>query len=1020
MIGRVRRLGGRILRSVGLRGGAPKASAVTAPDWAAEVAESGVLDADWYRGHYPDVAGAEDPAAHFVAFGAIENRKPNPYIDPEWYGAANASAIPAGMPPLVHYLRHGWREKRDPSPYFDIRIFERLSEWSPQSGEEPVSRFLREGVPGLTPPPTLDQSALRPSVEIGAGSALGGLTLEDRRQEILESGAFHAAWYRGRYPDLAALPDVMEHFVRSGLVEGRQPNPYFDPMWYAAEHGQAMRDGLPPFLHYLRHGWRDMRNPSPKFDLASYAALTGWSPADGEEPVARFMRDGLPGVEGVRSVDPERPDTFINIGRDAHVPVMPGSQMRLPLDFRPAERAAEAGSFTPNRLTIHWIVPDFAPGSGGHTTIFRMIRMLGLRGHRQTIWVHGTQFHAHGGAAYDTIAKHFMALDAQVMMVGEGDIRSAPGDVVIATDWASVWIARAMAHVKRTFYFVQDFEPLFYPRGAESLLADATYDMDVDCICASPWLKTKMEERGRWARAFHLAADRDLYLPGPDQTGEQPLGARQPERPRIAFYARRFTARRAVDLGLLALEELSRRGHAFFVDFFGANEVIETADYPFIVHGVRKPSELAALYAEATIGVVFSATNYSLVPQEMMASGLPLVELDVESTRAIYPDGIVTPAAVDPVRIADAMEALLFDPERRARQRAAASEWVAQFSWKGAADVIEGALTDRLGALGHVATAPAPAPDTPKVSVVIPTLDGGERLMDVLDCVKAQVLSAPFEILVIDSGSSDGTLERMEADPRIMVHRIDKSAFGHGRTRNLGVELTSGDYVAFLTQDALPVGDNWLADLVIALDHYPMAAGAFGRHVALPDADPFTKRDMDAHFRQFLDLPLIHARDTDPARWATGDVGWRQILHFYSDNSSILRRSVWKEIPMRDVAYGEDQLFARDIVEAGYQKIYVPSSVVEHSHDYDADETYERARTESAFFYEHFGYDLMADGNAMQPVLDGLNASDEAWALAHGIRAEAIETRLALNAARLRGHLDGRREAQGTPETGTS
>ncbi|MEM7567680.1 MAG: glycosyltransferase, partial [Pseudomonadota bacterium] len=496
----------------------------------------------------------------------------------------------------------------------------------------------------------------------------------------------------------------------------------------------------------------------------------------------------------------------------------------------------------------------------------------------------------------------------------------------------------------------------------------------------------------------------------------QPAGARQtnaqPERPRIAFYARRFTARRAVDLGLLALEELSRRGHAFFVDFFGADQVIEAADYPFINHGVVSPTQLAALYRDATIGVVFSATNYSLVPQEMMASGLPLVELDVESTQAIYPDAVATRAAVDPIRIADAMEALLFDPERRARQRDAASEWVAQFSWDGAVDVIESALTERLAELGHVATAPAPTPDTPKVSVVIPTLNGGERLMDVLERVKAQTLGAPFEILAIDSGSTDGTLERMEADPAVMVHRIPKSEFGHGRTRNLGVELTSGDYVAFLTQDALPVGDNWLSDLVIALDHYPMAGGAFGRHIALPDADPFTKRDMDAHFRQFLDLPLIHARDTDPARWASGDVGWRQILHFYSDNSSILRRSVWKEIPMRDVAYGEDQLFARDIVEAGYQKIYVPSSVVEHSHDYDEAETYERARTESAFFLKYFGYDLMPDGNAMQPVLDGLNASDEAWALAHGVPADAIEARKALNAARLRGHLDGRRAAQ--------
>ena len=72
--------------------------------------------------------------------------------------------------------------------------------------------------------------------------------------------------------------------------------------------------------------------------------------------------------------------------------------------------------------------------------------------------------------------------------------------------------------------------------------------------------------------------------------------------------------------------------------------------------------------------------------------------------------------------------------------------------------------------------------------------------------------------------------------------------FSHGGTRNLGVELTEGEYIAFLTQDALPVDDSWLFNLVSVLEHEPEAAGAFGRHLPYEDHSPFVKRDLLAHF----------------------------------------------------------------------------------------------------------------------------------------------------------------------------
>jgi glycosyltransferase involved in cell wall biosynthesis len=703
----------------------------------------------------------------------------------------------------------------------------------------------------------------------------------------------------------------------------------------------------------------------------------------------------------------QRPTYYVAVGTKNAQPYYQGTFLRYAVDHRPAGQHTASRPFNPSRLNLHWIIPDFSSGGGGHMTIFRMVRALSLRGHQQTVWVHGYG-HASGDHAFDDIVKHYQTLNAKVLRIEEADITHARADAVIATDWASVFIAQSMEATKRVFYFVQDYEPYFYPRGSEALLAESTYEADVDCLCASPWLANKMSQTfGRWARGFHLASDLDVYHPGHSRTNAHSTGGA----PRIAFYARSFTARRAVELGLLALEELARRGERFVVDVFGAETSVETAPFPFVNHGVLTPEQLAELYRASTIGVVFSATNYSLVPQEMMASGLPVVDLDVESTRAIYPPNVVTFAKPNPIAIADALQHLLRDAERRGDQREAALNWVSQFSWSGAADVVELSIVGRLRELGHVAS-PAIQSMTstaPKASVVIPTWNGGQLLLDVLERVKQQVHVDAFEIIVIDSGSNDGTLEVMQADERILLHRIKQSDFGHGKTRNLGVELSRGEYVAFLTQDAMPASTTWLADYVLLLDHFPHAGGAFGRHLAWPSASPFTKRDINAHFEQFFHHPIAVSKDTNRERWDADDPSWRQLLHYYSDNNSCLRRSVWAKIPYRDVAYGEDQLFAHDIVSAGYQKVFAPGAVVYHSHDYDEAQTFERSRIEAAFFKQFFGYILMDDEGTLKKVLEGINGSDMQWARAHGVGEAELERQLRLNEARLRGYLAGDR-----------
>jgi rhamnosyltransferase len=221
----------------------------------------------------------------------------------------------------------------------------------------------------------------------------------------------------------------------------------------------------------------------------------------------------------------------------------------------------------------------------------------------------------------------------------------------------------------------------------------------------------------------------------------------------------------------------------------------------------------------------------------------------------------------------------------------------------------------------------APA-DVGTVSVVIPTLDAGPEFERVLAALRRQEGLTATEILVIDSGSTDGTPERARRAGACVI-TIAPDEFQHGRTRNAAIEASCGDTVVLMVQDAIPLGTTAIRDLVLELKRDPSRAGVSARHVPRSDADLFGAF-----------VVFSHQEAMSAARAANGN-GRATVLERRAraglDNVfAAVRREAWASIRFAEVDFAEDLDFGIRAIEQGWTIATSDSVAVAHSHNRDA------------------------------------------------------------------------------------
>jgi len=216
---------------------------------------------------------------------------------------------------------------------------------------------------------------------------------------------------------------------------------------------------------------------------------------------------------------------------------------------------------------------------------------------------------------------------------------------------------------------------------------------------------------------------------------------------------------------------------------------------------------------------------------------------------------------------------------------------------------------------------------TPSVSVVIPSFNGGRLFHRCLYALSRQELDRPFEIVVVDSGSRDGSDLLAESYGKVI--RIPKSEFNHGLTRNLGISESRGELVALLVQDAVPCDRHWLQRLANSFDDAEVA-GAYSRQLPHPGANPVVAARLkrwsaggaERAVKQIADFGEFEKTD-----------GLKKVALVSFDNvSAMIRRSVWEEHPFPEAPFGEDSQWAMEVLKSGRKLVYEPASAVWHSH----------------------------------------------------------------------------------------
>ena len=216
----------------------------------------------------------------------------------------------------------------------------------------------------------------------------------------------------------------------------------------------------------------------------------------------------------------------------------------------------------------------------------------------------------------------------------------------------------------------------------------------------------------------------------------------------------------------------------------------------------------------------------------------------------------------------------------------------------------------------------------PPVSIVMRSKNDAPLIGATLEAVHTQDYPGPVEMIHIDSGSTDATVDTIRLFHPQKLVQIAPHEYVPGTVLNRGMREANSPWVIFLNSDCTPVNDRWLSETMAMAVASPKAGAIFGRQVPRPDCQAVYAHDYDRCFGE----------ERESRRWD----------HFFSMANSAVRRAAWQEQPFReDLQYSEDDEWSRRLVRHGWEVVYAEEAVVMHSHNYTLPQAFRRAYGEA-------------------------------------------------------------------------
>lgn len=317
----------------------------------------------------------------------------------------------------------------------------------------------------------------------------------------------------------------------------------------------------------------------------------------------------------------------------------------------------------PGSLTVAWIMSPPGVGSGGHQNIFRFIKFLEEAGHRVRIYLYSADKVVSLARARSVAASSsYPRIDASIELYPASGV-ATDVDAIVATGWETAYPSFRDSSLARRIYFVQDYEPYFYPVGTDSVLAENTYRFGFVGITAGGWLAQKLAtDFGMTTSHYDFSADRARYHLINNGTRKE-----------ILFYVRPGTERRGFELGIMALDLFSRERPEYTINLAGWD--VRRYSIPFAHNNLKTMpvDQLNEVYNRCAAGLVLSMTNMSLLPLELIAAGVIPVVNDGDNNTMVSDNEFIEYTPASPRALADRLISLVDRADLPEHARAAAA-----------------------------------------------------------------------------------------------------------------------------------------------------------------------------------------------------------------------------------------------------------------------------------------------------------------------------------------------------------